>query len=585
MSSRSGSSHPRPQRSRDPQDDLPPPTLPPLRGLASQRERDSASPSPLTPSSASSLARLQTQARFWTYAASRRAERIRSLDDADDLAYNEFSRALTDSRDYPNLDPAPPRRAADGSGGSGGSGGGGGGGLSFNRTSSLAHVNSHLRALIDMTSPGGHISPPAITAAPGLSGNDSSSSALPPSTPHHRYQPDLGGGNRRSKRRKIDGSQRPIPRAPPFRYGKYGQVEPGRLRMEMVSCDGGMFSNETSYAAENVLRDDSSVYCTKGNRCNIVLRHQGSTAFTLQELVIKGPTSMNYSHPVREGFVFVAMDHDSLLSRTAQYHIQYAPAPSRREPAWSPDDDDDDTEDSSSRPSVSLRRDGTGGGIVSSSRARRAGLYRGDDDENEEYRAAQMPPEFSLSRPNVDVSTDCGDDEQATSAEADARPLRRPAPNRIGPLPFENMDSEDDDDGDGDGDGDGDDGYRYNTDGSHHADHYNQMLGGGRPSAYSSATPGAGSISLNDAWEAHATATQEAIRAVGGSQLLSPHARFLIEKRKSVCTIRFDPPVTGRFILLKMWNSHHDPRSNIDIQAVVAKGFSGPRFFPSIQLR
>lgn len=65
----------------------------------------------------------------------------------------------------------------------------------------------------------------------------------------------------------------------------------------MVSCDGGMFSNEFAYAVENILKNDSSVYCTKGNRCNIVLRHQGDTPFTLKELLIKGPTSMNYSHP------------------------------------------------------------------------------------------------------------------------------------------------------------------------------------------------------------------------------------------------------------------------------------------------
>lgn len=67
--------------------------------------------------------------------------------------------------------------------------------------------------------------------------------------------------------------------------------------MEIVSCDGGMFSNELSYAAENILKNDTSVYCTKGNRCNIVLRHQGGTVFTLQELVIKAPASSNYSHP------------------------------------------------------------------------------------------------------------------------------------------------------------------------------------------------------------------------------------------------------------------------------------------------
>jgi hypothetical protein len=67
--------------------------------------------------------------------------------------------------------------------------------------------------------------------------------------------------------------------------------------MEIVSCDGGMFSNQLSYSAENILKNDNSVYCTKGNRCNIVLRHQGSTAFTLSELVIKAPGSINYSHP------------------------------------------------------------------------------------------------------------------------------------------------------------------------------------------------------------------------------------------------------------------------------------------------
>lgn len=112
--------------------------------------------------------------------------------------------------------------------------------------------------------------------------------------PTHRPH-DLQEDSRRSKRRKVD-SDKLVPGFDGFRYGTYGQVEPGNLKMEIVSCDGGMFLNELSYSAENILKNDGSVYCTKGNRCNIVLRHQGATAFNLTELVVKAPSS-NYSSP------------------------------------------------------------------------------------------------------------------------------------------------------------------------------------------------------------------------------------------------------------------------------------------------
>lgn len=102
--------------------------------------------------------------------------------------------------------------------------------------------------------------------------------------------------SRRSKRRKVDAA-RSSSAFNVMRYGQHGQVNPAPLHMEMVSCDGGMFSNESSYAAENILKDDNSVYCTKGNRCNVILRHAGSTVFTLTEITIKAPGHMNYSHP------------------------------------------------------------------------------------------------------------------------------------------------------------------------------------------------------------------------------------------------------------------------------------------------
>lgn len=147
---------------------------------------------------------------------------------------------------------------------------------------SLDEANTHIRALLEMTTN------PSSNLTPILSHADNPFPSV--------RVPDYTEDHRRSKRRKLDSDKR-TSTSKPFRYGKYGQVEPGQLRMEIVSCDGGMFSNESSYAAENILKNDNTVYCTKGNRCNIVLRHQGGTPFTLQELIIKGPTSMNYSHP------------------------------------------------------------------------------------------------------------------------------------------------------------------------------------------------------------------------------------------------------------------------------------------------
>lgn len=99
-----------------------------------------------------------------------------------------------------------------------------------------------------------------------------------------------GEDSRRVKRRKLD-TDRVDTGFTGFKYGKYGQVEPGKLKMEIVSCDGGIFDEPHggNYAAENVLRNDATVYCTKSNRCNLVLRHQGATVFSLKELIIKAP--------------------------------------------------------------------------------------------------------------------------------------------------------------------------------------------------------------------------------------------------------------------------------------------------------
>ncbi|KEY67222.1 hypothetical protein S7711_06691 [Stachybotrys chartarum IBT 7711] len=511
MSSRSGPGSHR-NRSNDSQDEFPPlptPRFPPsLRTLNSPRERDG------NPSSSA-----RNQGRYWS-TASRRAERIRNLEERP-AGSHDHDRSGDQTWSAPRRRPSRARHAETRD-------------TNFEEDldRSLDEANAHLRVLLD------------LSAHPTLT------SPLPP-LPVTYYTPqlrnrELADEHRRNKRRKLE-SDKLAPKFKGFRYGKYGQVEPGQLKMEIVSCDGGMFSNESVYAADNILKDDTSVYCTKGNRCNIVLCHQGATVFTLQELVIKAPGSMNYSHPIREGMVFVAMTQDEVLSRTAQYQIQYAPRCGQ--PPF-PGQDDGGALERDPYDVISIRHheDGT-----TTSMPWRTSLLNEDDDEMDS-RLAQMPREFRGNQPDFRITTECSDAEEE-EYNTSSRPYR-PPPNRIGSLPFETGGSDSDDP----------DGFNPGT--------YMDRLQRARNHS---------SLSLTEAWEAHATATQEAVRAVGG-ELLVPHAHFFIEKKKSKCTIRFDPPVSGRFILLKIWSSHHDPASNIDIQSVMARGFAGPRYFPSIQL-
>lgn len=136
-----------------------------------------------------------------------------------------------------------------------------------------------------------------------------------------------------AKRRKLDdGTYDDEPKT--FSYGHNGQVVPGQLRMEIISCDGGEYSDPhvalNSYP-QNVLRDDTSVYCTKSNTCNLLLKHVGGMPFTLTKLVVKAPRS-GYDSPIQEGLIFVAMEDEDLIDRTLQYDDTFAPARlSRRE--------------------------------------------------------------------------------------------------------------------------------------------------------------------------------------------------------------------------------------------------------------
>ena len=111
-----------------------------------------------------------------------------------------------------------------------------------------------------------------------------------PDIPTQEYSGEAEVNRWRAKRRKLDSDDTSrLYRS--FSYGHFGQVVPGPLRMEIVSCDGGILAPPTgeNSLVENVLVNNDRVYCTKSEQCNIIVRHVGETSFSLKKLVIKAP--------------------------------------------------------------------------------------------------------------------------------------------------------------------------------------------------------------------------------------------------------------------------------------------------------
>lgn len=126
--------------------------------------------------------------------------------------------------------------------------------------------------------------------------SSSLSSLLDHPTPHpdirtRSHSEEADANQRRAKRRRLDGDPYAMEHMS-FSYGHHGQVVPGALQMEIVSCDGGLhgdFQQGRAYCPENILRNDKSVYCTDNSKCNIIMRHLGGATFCLRKIVIKAP--------------------------------------------------------------------------------------------------------------------------------------------------------------------------------------------------------------------------------------------------------------------------------------------------------
>jgi len=394
---------------------------------------------------------------------------------------------------------------------------------------------------------------------------------------------------RRTKRRRFD-SPPPIKKPTPIKYGYYGQVESGRLKLELVSCDGGEHRDPRntiiSLGPENILRYDKSVYCSEQRSSTIVVRHADDTPFSLEKLHILAPEH-GFTAPVRAGVVHVAMtmadlqkyiNPPSSTRRARVYSPPYVPPP-RRGNSIQASPERLTLADALRDPEVNAAL-----GDSEQNYGRSAdGVHdlAGNTDypngrTNVEPHCDLPSPTTSpvLSRPQtldrnpvaLLFDEEAGPEDHSTQEVLDFRLQRLRHMRRR--LEMENWDRED----------------RYsgipphlrNDDRS--LSRVEAMMARSRVDDDASLTAdieNSGLPSEAEIWER--------------AQRICPErddpdvttARFFISRGKTQVTIKFDPPVSGRFVAMRCWSG----KSNVDVQAVIAKGFGGPRFFPAKEVR
>ncbi|CAI6333411.1 unnamed protein product [Periconia digitata] len=405
--------------------------------------------------------------------------------------------------------------------------------------------------------------------------------------------------SRQSKRRKLAHDGTSIPEYDGFKYGYKGQVVPGRLKMNVMSCDGGEYerhSSERLYKVQNVLSNDKSVYCSENSRCNLLLEHQGGTPFCLERLVIRAP-DRGFTAPVQEGLVFVSLSSEELLSKTASYKIDYNPHSPVVSPSPSSSDDQllslhealvDPQISANSRQDTENHAD---------RRRLRGRRYRPrPNSQSARTRSTQVPPvvaeahDYESNSDNCPYYVEDGDPIAGISA---------PTPP---PFTITTEDEQEDSDGEQTLPAPAIMADRLRRESRWRPETDDEDEDGDDPQTRMPLLRRADAL---DTWEnfrerrwrnnrqanpIRATRLRTPSRIepddddAGGSMAsIQPHARFFIAKNKNKITIKFNPALSGKFILLKLWSPTSD--GNIDIESVQLYGYSGPRFFPAVQAR
>lgn len=378
---------------------------------------------------------------------------------------------------------------------------------------------------------------------------------ISPDITAQEYSGEAEVNRRRAKRRRLDSE--PVDGGfKGFSYGHRGQVVTGPLKMEIVSCDGGHYPGHAAqhvrhYWPENVLRNDKSVYCTEGNRCNIILRHQGDTTFCLKKLIIKAPErgfdapydperalleplpwltlSILTVYSIQEGLIFVSMTSDDLLQRTSHYIFQESSPPSRPSTSASIDDfygtarssmvqrlaaDGTIRESNENRP-LSRRADSpTSRAIpppISNSRFPQAPDGSSPRDQISEDLA---PPRYILS-PSLDFIVTTNYDDHSGDEEEESSPAVLADRYSRDLLPSSSYSSSEDD-------------------GQDPVDRWasNRPRTAGVPTGLR--------LSRRRATPSRIVCAAPEVEEV---DVLEPHASFFIERKKSMVSIRFEPPM------------------------------------------
>ncbi len=458
--------------------------------------------------------------------------------------------------------------------------------------------------------------------------------------------PVLESPDRRpAKRRRIGDPEKKEeePKIHPVSYGYRGQVVLGKLDMIVKFCDGGIYEGHQhcctmhgNYGPENILNTDGSVYCTKGSRANIILAHKGERPFTMQELIIKAPRS-GYTSPVREGMLFVGMDADELMTRTAKYKIKYEEKQRRRRVRRATS-----LAARSHMVSLSVNTVPTRTAVIPKEFIGEDEGYKinatctssgeTDDEDNESMLSTRNPylddpDEPSRSRSSIrarDRASQMRFRERLRRyqdingvAESDSDSAQEEVYDEADDVEDEdeeeeNADSQNEDsnvsitsESESDSESDDDDTL---PDYSEHNDAPTSVPPRTEPADETEADPDP------ERWN-HTSILHDIIRDLdkdygdpirerqdtphpdaqvtedGSPRMLKALARFSIERGKSTCKMVFEPAISARYVLLKLWR--HDgvreddrgEKNNIDIQSVVVKGFCGPRSFPAMKLR
>ncbi|KAK5134880.1 hypothetical protein LTR08_005970 [Meristemomyces frigidus] len=417
---------------------------------------------------------------------------------------------------------------------------------------------------------------------------------------------------RRSKRRKLDLD---VPTAKPgIKYGHFGQVEPGRLSLDLISCDGGEHVDPRHHdqylGAKNLLRHDKSVYCSARPNTNIILRHADDTPFCLEKLHIVGPEH-GFTAPVREGLVYVAMniaDLQKYLDPPAHARLRNINTPPYRRRREQVDSLRSSPErlslsDALRDPEVSAVLDRRERGYANGADLAHDLASTGDSYYGQDFGFGRTDAEAHCDIPTVTSSEeanglaepenghvpvailsdeDAGPEERSSQEVLDFRLQRLRSMRRRHEI--ENWDR--------DGRWSGVRGLRFeaNSDRSDRDGEGSQGLSRldtlmARSHVFDSpARDSPLSTTSNMSTSAHPpSGTSNPVNTGRGVEHDADRddsvtcARFQITKHKHKVAIKFEPGVSGRFILLKLWAN----KSNVDVQSIIAKGYGGCRFFPA----